>query len=290
MIFHDQLNFNPEIEGISKNHTKEKTGSSEEVFKRTTLISTCLQSVNSNLGLEIPIHYYKESIDSEAKGRIVNCAKLDENSAKWYKTGPATLINGSYACNASSFSYFSIIFTPKILLNDIIRGPPIMADPIKPVPRPSSTQDLEENVNPSSSACSNGATKVNGICQPIAKEPFFVSVKSRVTTITWSPKLSDISSVEFRNAETTYCDGWKLTEPTDYLGCQVQSFSKKSRSTRKKRSTDPVVVNAIVILSKSTAPTKATLNSPIGHVLSTIKAEKQSVFEANGFVLGYYQH
>ena len=115
MVFRDQANFNDLTSDFDVDRK-----SQEEVRNRKTLFSTCAETVNDDLDVEIPFKYNKTSLESQAKGRNIHCAKLNETSNRWYKTEEALLVDGSYVCNVKSLSYFSIIFTPKKLFLNIM--------------------------------------------------------------------------------------------------------------------------------------------------------------------------
>ena len=89
-------------------------------MNRKALFSTCAGNVNDKLSVEIPFKYNQTRLEAKASERTINCAKLNETTNRWYVTKKAELVDGSYVCNVSSLSYFSIIFTPRKVLEDIV--------------------------------------------------------------------------------------------------------------------------------------------------------------------------
>ena len=114
LVFREQANFNEltsTFDSVKKNN--------DVVSERKLLLSTCAGEVNAGLKLKIPFLYNKKVLDAQANDRIINCAKLNETTNRWYTTEAAREIDGSYLCEVSSLSYFSVIFTHKDLLQDV---------------------------------------------------------------------------------------------------------------------------------------------------------------------------
>ena len=114
-MFREQANFNK----LTSTFDSGKKNN-DVVSERKLLLSTCAGEVNAGLKLKIPFLYNKKVLDAQANDRIINCAKLNETTNRWYTTEAAREIDGSYLCEVSSLSYFSVIFTHKDLLQDAL--------------------------------------------------------------------------------------------------------------------------------------------------------------------------